>query len=78
MTLLQTAPGQSGNGSRRAATVEAMSPNTRRTYSRYWLRWQSWAGARKLPDLPAQPEHLEIWPESGGSRVSGYTWSQQA
>ncbi len=21
---------------------------------------------------------LEIWPESGGSRVSGYTWSQQA
>ncbi len=24
------------------------------------------------------PLHLEIWPESGGSRVSGYTWSQQA
>ena len=22
--------------------------------------------------------NLEIWPESGGSRVSGYTWSQQA
>ena len=21
---------------------------------------------------------LEIWPESGGSRVSVYTWSQQA
>ena len=21
---------------------------------------------------------LEIWPESGGSRASGYTWSQQA
>ena len=21
---------------------------------------------------------LEIWPESGGSRVSSYTWSQQA
>ena len=20
---------------------------------------------------------LEIWPESGGSRASGYTWSQQ-
>ena len=20
---------------------------------------------------------LEIWPESGGGRVSGYTWSQQ-
>ena len=23
-------------------------------------------------------EPLEIWPESGGSRASGYTWSQQA
>ena len=23
-------------------------------------------------------QELEIWPESGGSRVSGYTWSQQA
>ena len=21
---------------------------------------------------------LEIWPESGGSRASGYTWGQQA
>ena len=29
--------------------------------------------------LPATlAQHLEIWPESGGSRVSGYTWSQQA
>ena len=31
--------------------------------------------ARRGDELP---EGLEIWPESGGSRVSGYTWSQQA
>ena len=28
--------------------------------------------------MGAAGEFLEIWPESGGSRVSGYTWSQQA
>ena len=37
------------------------------------LRWEH-------PELrPGVPEGLlEIWPESGGSRVSVYTWSQQA
>ncbi len=28
--------------------------------------------------LSTLPDVLEIWPESGGSRVSGYTWGQQA
>ena len=34
------------------------------------------------PYLPPElwnlfPDHLEIWPESGGGRVSSYTWGQQ-
>ena len=28
-------------------------------------------------DLEAEEAVLEVWPESGGSRVSGYTWGQQ-
>ena len=28
--------------------------------------------------IDRQGVRLEIWPESGGSRASGYTWSQQA
>ena len=27
--------------------------------------------------IPSMRDDLEIWPESGGSRGSGYTWSQQ-
>ena len=30
------------------------------------------------PDLVAPDGSLENWPESGGSRVSGYTWVQQS
>ena len=31
-----------------------------------------------IPTLvPAVTVVLEIWPESGGGRVSGYTWGQQ-
>ena len=30
-----------------------------------------------LASIPTINRRLEIWPESGGSRGSGYTWSQQ-
>ena len=33
-------------------------------------------GIARLDSTPL--EQLEIWPKSGGSRVSGYTWGQQA
>ena len=40
-------------------------------------------GAFYISDLtqlvgPSPDEGLENWPESGGSRVSGYTWVQQS
>ena len=35
-------------------------------------------GLNGLLDAIQAGDVLEIWPESGGSRASGYTWSQQA
>ena len=38
-----------------------------------WTYLPGWVPLYRRPSLLI----LEVWPESGGSRVSGYTWGQQ-
>ncbi len=48
-----------------ALTVIVTGSDTPETYVPTWVRDWGWKVL------------LEVWPESGGSRVSGYTWGQQ-
>ena len=61
----------------RRRMILSPTPRERERWYAMLLLAQGWTASATAEALERDPHTLEIWPESGGGRVSDYTWGQQ-